>query len=128
MLELLKYELKKIIMRKSAHYTCIAVLVALCGIMASTSCRRRRRTTRGDPQRARRHPLPSRIRPKAHEGRSPTRRVSQELETYHNVSFEKIDPDELAQMSRIRGHHDAISDSTTSKPCSSSTTTTTSRG
>ena len=34
MLELLKYELKKIVMRKSARYTCLAVLVALCGIMA----------------------------------------------------------------------------------------------
>ena len=35
----------------------------------------------------------------AHEGTLTDERISQELESYYNVTFEKIDPEELAQMS-----------------------------
>lgn len=99
MLELLKYELKKIIMRKSARYTCIAVLVALCGIMALNVVQTKTTDNTGETLSGLDAIHYRQDSAKAHEGAITDERVSQELETYYNVSFEKIDPDELAQMS-----------------------------
>ncbi len=99
MLELLKYELKKIVMRKSAHYTCLAVLVALCGIMALNVVQTKTTNNTGEVLSGFDAIHYRQDSAAAHEGTLTDERISQELESYYNVTFEKIDPEELAQMS-----------------------------
>ena len=99
MLELLKYELKKIVMRKSARYTCLAVLVALCGIMALNVVQTKTTNNTGEVLSGFDAIHYRQDSAAAHEGTLTDERISQELESYYNVTFEKIDPEELAQMS-----------------------------
>lgn len=99
MLELLKYELKKTVMRKSARYTCLAVLVALCGIMALNVVQTKTTNNTGEVLSGFDAIHYRQDSAAAHEGTLTDERISQELESYYNVTFEKIDPEELAQMS-----------------------------
>ena len=99
MLELLKYELKKIVMRKSARYTCLAVLVALCGIMALNVVQTKTTNNSGEVLSGFDAIHYRQDSAAAHEGTLTDERISQELESYYNVTFEKISPEELAQMS-----------------------------
>lgn len=99
MLELIKFELKKIIMRKSARYTCAAILVALCGIMALNVVQTKTTNNTGEVLSGLDAIHYRQDSAKAHEGTITDERVSQELENYYNVAFEKIDPEELSQMS-----------------------------
>ena len=99
MLELLKYELKKIVMRKSARYTCLAVLVALCGIMALNVVQTKTTNNTGEVLSGFDAIHYRQDSAAAHEGTLTDERISQELESYYNVTFEKISPEELAQMS-----------------------------
>ena len=88
MLELLKYELKKIVMRKSARYTCLAVLVALCGIMALNVVQTKTTNNTGEVLSGFDAIHYRQDSAAAHEGTLTDERISQELESYYNVTFE----------------------------------------
>ncbi len=86
-------------MRKSARYTCLAVPVALCGIMALNVVQTKTTNNTGEVLSGFDAIHYRQDSAAAHEGTLTDERISQELESYYNVTFEKIDPEELAQMS-----------------------------
>ncbi len=107
MFDLVKFELKKIIARPSTRYTCLAVLVALCAIMALNVFQTK--TTSNTEELLSGFDAIHQRQAAAEEyaGILSDERVVEEVSAYYELAFSKLDPQEVASMSNASAY-DAV--------------------
>lgn len=109
MLDLIRFELKKIVMRKSARYTCIVVFVLLCGIMALNVVQTKEQ---GPDDTVLSGFAAIELRQQnadRHAGELTDARVAEELALYYETAFSQIDPQEFATLSDQSAYETIIS-------------------
>lgn len=99
MFDLVKFELKKIVARKSTRYTCLAIIVVLCAIM-TLNVLQTKTTNNVDEILSGFDAIHQRQENAAvRAGALTDGRISEELSSYYELAFSKLDPNEIATMS-----------------------------
>lgn len=99
MVDLVKFELKKIVARKSTRYTCLAVIALLCLIMAANVLQTK--TTNNTDEILSGFDAIHQKQENAavRAGALTDERLAEELSSYYERAFAELDPDEIATMS-----------------------------
>lgn len=99
MFDLVKFELKKIVARKSTRYTCLAIIALLCLIM-TMNVFQTKTTNNTDEILSGLDAIHQRQEnAEARAGALTDERLAEELSSYYELAFSKLDPDEIATMS-----------------------------
>mgnify|MGYP002600846682 CR=1 FL=1 len=99
MFDLVKFELKKIVARKSTRYTCLAIIALLCLIM-TMNVFQTKTTNNIDEILSGLDAIHQRQEnAEARAGALTDERLAEELSSYYELAFSKLDPDEIATMS-----------------------------
>lgn len=99
MFDLVKFELKKIVARKSTRYTCLAIIALLCLIM-TMNVFQTKTTNNTDEILSGLDAIHQRQEnAEARAGALTDERLAEELSSYYELAFSKIDPDEIVTMS-----------------------------
>ena len=108
MFDLVKFELKKIIARPSTRYTCLAVALVLCAIMALNVLQAK--TTRNTEEILSGFDAIHQRQTAAaeHAGVLSGERIAEEVAAYYDLAFSELDPQEVASMSNAAAY-DAVS-------------------
>lgn len=107
MFDLVKFELKKIVARKSTRYTCLAVIVVLCAIM-TLNVLQTKTTSNTDEILSGFDAIHQRQEnAEARAGLLTEERVAEELASYYALAFSQLDPEEVSAMSNAAAY-DAV--------------------
>lgn len=99
MFDLAKFELKKMLARKSTRYTCLAVAVALCAVMA-LNVAQTKTTSNTDEILSGFDAIAQRqASAEAHAGLLTDERIASETAAYYDLAFSALDPQAVAEMS-----------------------------
>lgn len=99
MFDLVKFELKKIVARKSTRYTCLAIVALLCLIM-TMNVFQTKTTNNTDEILSGLDAIHQRQEnAEARAGALTDERLAEELSSYYELAFSKLDPDEIVTMS-----------------------------
>lgn len=99
MFDLVKFELKKIVARKSTRYTCLAIVALLCLIM-TMNVFQTKTTNNTDEILSGLDAIHQRQENAgARAGALTDERLAEELSSYYELAFSKLDPDEIVTMS-----------------------------
>ena len=99
MFDLVKFELKKIVARKSTRYTCLAIIALLCLIM-TMNVLQTKTTNNTDEILSGLDAIHQRQEnAEARAGALTDERLAEELSSYYELAFSKLDPDEIVTMS-----------------------------
>lgn len=99
MFDLVKFELKKIVARKSTQYTCLAIVALLCLIM-TMNVFQTKTTNNTDEILSGLDAIHQRQEnAEARAGALTDERLAEELSSYYELAFSKLDPDEIVTMS-----------------------------
>ena len=108
MFDLVKFELKKIIARPSTRYTCLAVALVLCAIMA-LNVLQAKTTSNTEEILSGFDAIHQRQTAAAeHAGVLSGERIAEEVAAYYDLAFSELDPQEVASMSNAAAY-DAVS-------------------
>lgn len=108
MFDLMKFELKKIIARPSTRYTCLAVALVLCAIMA-LNVLQTKTTSNTEEILSGFDAIHQRQTAAAeHAGVLSGERIAEEVAAYYDLAFSELDPQEVASMSNAAAY-DAVS-------------------
>ena len=108
MFDLVKFELKKIIARPSTRYTCLAVALVLCAIMA-LNVLQTKTTSNTEEILSGFDAIHQRQTAAAeHAGVLSGERIAEEVAAYYDLAFSELDPQEVASMSNAAAY-DAVS-------------------
>lgn len=99
MADLVKFELKKIVARKSTRYTCLAVIALLCLIMAANVLQTKTTSNTDELLTGFDAIHQTQENAAARAGALTDERLAEELASYYERAFVELDPDEIATMS-----------------------------
>lgn len=99
MLDLIGFELKKLLVRRTSLVACAGILLMLCGIMALNIVQTRAVSDSGDVLNGAAAIAQQKAQADAHEGVLTVERVQEEVSAYRELAFSKVSPDEVAGLS-----------------------------
>lgn len=99
MLDLIGFELKKLLVRRTSLVACAGILLMLCGIMALNIVQTRAVSDSGDVLNGAAAIAQQKAQADAHAGVLTVERVQEEVTAYRELAFSKVSPDEVAGLS-----------------------------
>lgn len=99
MFDLIGFELKKLLVRRTSLVACAGILLMLCGIMALNIVQTRAVSDSGDVLNGIAAVAQQKAQADAHEGVLTVERVQEEVTAYRELAFSKVSPDEVAGLS-----------------------------
>ena len=99
MFDLVKFEFKKLLARRTSQVASIGILVLLCGIMVLNVVQTKTSSDTGEILSGTAAIAQQKARAEAHEGVLTIERVQEEITAYKALSFSKVDPAEVEGLS-----------------------------
>ena len=99
MLDLVRFELKKLLVRRTSLIACAGILVMLCGIMALNVAQTRTTSNADEVLTGTAAIAHQKEKAVAHEGVLDADRVREEVAAYRALAFSKVDPADVAGLS-----------------------------
>lgn len=99
MLDLVRFELKKLLVRRTSLIACAGILVMLCGIMTLNIVQTKTASDTGEVLNGTAAIAHQKEKAAAHEGVLTVERVQDEVVAYQALAFSKVDPADVAGLS-----------------------------
>ena len=99
MLDLVRFELKKLLVRRTSLIACAGILVMLCGIMTLNIVQTKTASDTGEVLNGTAAIAHQKEKAAAHEGVLTVERVQDEVAAYQALAFSKVDPADVAGLS-----------------------------
>ena len=99
MLDLVRFELKKLLVRRTSLIVCAGILVMLCGIMTLNIVQTKTASDTGEVLNGTAAIAHQKEKAAAHEGVLTVERVQDEVAAYKALAFSKVDPADVAGLS-----------------------------
>ena len=99
MLDLVRFELKKLLVRRTSLIACAGILVMLCGIMTLNIVQTKTASDTGEVLNGTAAIAHQKEKAAAHEGVLTVERVQDEVAAYKALAFSKVDPADVAGLS-----------------------------